>query len=115
MKVKIPNDLSWLQDDILFCMRMQPKRFIRREGLANYCGLKYNKTNDRYIRECIRLLRIDGHPIVSSSHQAGYSYDPDKIDEIIADMQSRIIDLSATIKALRRGQVKDEQMRLEIG
>jgi len=115
MKIKIPQELSWLPDDVIYLLRTRPKEFISRAQLLKECGLPNTDSNDRYLREAIRLLRKDGQPIVSSSGQAGYSFDPDQVDVIIAELESRIIDLSATIKALRRGRVKDEQMKLEIG
>ena len=110
MKPPIPE---WLPDDTLFYLRTNPGKRITKAEIALFCGLKYNKTTDRYIREAVRVLRSNGFPIVSTSGQAGYSYDPDRVDEIIADMESRIADLSATIRALRKGHVKDEQMKLE--
>lgn len=112
MKITVPE---WLPDDVLFYLRTSPGKRRTRQEIARFCGLKYDKTHDRYIRESIRLLRADGFPIVSTSGQAGYSYDPDRVDEIIADLESRIIDLSATIRALKKGHVKNEQMKLEIG
>ena len=111
MKPSIPE---WLPDDVLFYLRTNPGKRMTKAEIARFSGLKYNKTNDRYIREAVRILRADGYPIISTSGQAGYSYDPDKVDEIIADLESRIIDLNKTIKALRKGHVRDEQMKLEL-
>jgi len=111
MKPPIPETLP---DDVLFLLRTNSPRRVTKEEIANFAGYEYMNTTDRYIREAVRVLRADGFPIVSTSGQAGYSYDPDKVDEIIADLESRIADLSATIRALRKGHVKDEQMKLEM-
>ena len=111
MKPSIPD---FLPDDVLFLLRTNAPNRVSKAELANFSGMEYNKTTDRYVREAVRLLRADGHPIVSSSGRAGYSYDASKVDEIIADLESRIADLSRTIRALRKGHVKDEQMKLEL-
>ena len=111
MKPPIPETLP---DDVLFLLRMNSPSRVTKEEIANFAGYEYTRTVDRYVRESVRILRADGYPIVSSSGQAGYSYDPDKVDEIIADLESRIIDLNKTIKALRKGHIKDEQMKLEL-
>lgn len=68
--------------------------------------------SDRQVRDAISQLRGDGYPIVSNSGEAGYHLDPSKVDQTIADMESRIQKMSLTVKALRRGRGKAVQMRL---
>jgi hypothetical protein len=57
----------------------------------------------RKVRYSVARLRDMGHPIVADSGHAGYYLDPNKVGVIIADMKSRIIEMSATIRALERG------------
>jgi len=114
MKAKLPAGYEFMMEDVLFFLRAQPKTMLRKEDIAIYCGCEYDGTIDRYVRIVVNRLRDEGWPIVSTSGQAGYSYDPDRVGEIIADLESRIIDMSATIRALRRGHVQDVQMKLEV-
>jgi hypothetical protein len=60
-------------------------------------------------------LRKKGHPIISSSGTNGYRYDPQAIDTLIADYQSRIADMSETVRALKRGHhVEIRQLELSV-
>lgn len=84
-------------------------RLVRKEMLAVRIYGYYNQTVDRNIRNSITELRNEGYPIISTSGKAGYYYDENSIDAIIADYSSRIAQMSRTIKALRRGR-KDKEM-----
>lgn len=112
MKFKLPESIAWLPDEVLGILEERTGEMVTKRTIAFLCGLPYNKTTDRYVREVANQLRSQGHPIISTSGQAGYSYDPERVEEIIADLHSRIIDMSATIKALERGYVKNKQMEL---
>ena len=86
--------------------------------IAQALGLPYANTHsnavDRAIRDAVTELRKQGHPIISSSGQSGYWYDPNGVNMLIADYRSRIIDMSETVRALERGRVNSEIRQLEL-
>ena len=97
-KPTIPADLP---AKVLECIRLytDPQVRISREHLSAYC-----RASDRQVRDAIAELRNQGYPIVSNSGAPGYYYDPGKVDEIIADMESRIQKMARTVRAMRRGR-----------
>ncbi len=80
------------------------------------CIMVFGYTNEnarRIVRDAVKELRETGEPIIATSGKAGYYYDESKIDAIIADYESRIISMSKTVRALRRGNKRDAvQMEL---
>jgi len=87
--------------------------------IAQRLGLPYRNTHsnavDRAIRDTVTKLRKQGHPIISTTGgKAGYWYDPDSVDMLIADYTSRIADMSDTVRALRRGCEKVTVRQLEL-
>lgn len=86
---------------------------ITKEALAVRIYGYYNPTVDRNVRDSIKELRDNGYPIISTSGKAGYYYDENSVDAIIADYSSRIAQMSRTIKALRRGRKDKEMMQMK--
>lgn len=115
MKPTKPTTPADLSAKVLECIRLytDPDTRIRKEYIASYCGLEWSDTVDRQIRDAVNKLRKQGHPIISSAGQAGYWYDPQAIDTLIADYQSRIADMSETVRALKRGH-RTEIRQLEL-
>lgn len=97
-KPTLPADLP---AKVLECVQLytDPQVRISREHLSAYC-----RASDRQVRDAIAELRNQGYPIVSNSGTPGYYYDPSKMDEIIADMESRISKMAQTVRAMRRGR-----------
>lgn len=62
-----------------------------------------NDTRDRKIRKGIEYLRNLGIPIVSTSGKAGYKLDtnPQNIEEMIREWESRIVQLRQRVDAAR--------------
>ena len=66
-------------------------------------------TTDRQIREAIAELVTDfDEPIVTNTGRGGYYYagTPEEINENIADLQDRIIQLGKRVESLRRARNK---------
>ncbi|MBI2757218.1 MAG: hypothetical protein HYX49_00905 [Chloroflexi bacterium] len=63
-----------------------------------------NDTRDRKIRKGIEYLRNMGYPIVSTSGKAGYRLDtdPERIEGMIREWESRIAHLQKRVDAARR-------------
>jgi hypothetical protein len=73
------------------------------------------QTTTRKVRDAVNELRKQGHPIISTTDGTpGYWYDQNDVNVIIGDYQSRIVDMSDTIRALKRGPEKVTQMELAI-
>ncbi|MCL4270670.1 MAG: hypothetical protein KJZ72_14045 [Anaerolineales bacterium] len=62
-----------------------------------------NDTRDRKIRKAIEHLRDLGFPIVSTSGKAGYKLDtdPENIEDMIREWESRIVHLQHRVDAAR--------------
>jgi hypothetical protein len=107
---------------VLECVKQYttPDKRITKAGIASYLKLPYsnshNNQTDRSIRDAITELRKNGHPICSEAGRAGYWYSSASVNVIIADYESRIIDMSETVRALKKGvQVREAvQMRMQI-
>ncbi len=87
---------------------------ITKEMLAVRIYGYYNPTVDRNVRDSIKELRDNGYPIISTSGKAGYYYDENSVDAIIADYSSRIAQMSRTIKALRKGRKEKAMVQMEL-
>lgn len=104
-------------DEVLSVIKQHTQdRPATKRLIAQRLGLPYANTNnnatDRAIRDAVTELRKLGHPVISSSGKAGYWYDPDSVDMLIADYTSRIADMSDTVRALRRGRATVRQLEL---
>ena len=76
------------------------------------------QTTERKVRDAVNELRKQGHPIISTTDKIpGYWYEPNDIGVIIGDYQSRIVDMSDTIRALQRGlsRVQDKPVQMGLG
>jgi hypothetical protein len=73
-----------------------------------------NDPVDRGIRDAIAQLRKVGHPIINKCGKAGYWYDPASVGIVIADMRSRIIDMSDTIRAMERGYMPNKAVQMRM-
>ena len=97
-----------------------PTKRITKSMIATALHLPYSNSHnngvDRSIRDAVTELRKLGHPICSTAGAAGYWYDPASVGIVTADMRSRIINMSETIRAMERGYVPNEvvQMRLSV-
>lgn len=62
-----------------------------------------NDTRDRKIRKAIESLRNQLYPIISTSGKAGYvlTTDPEMIEEMIRELESRIAHLQQKVDAAR--------------
>jgi len=62
-----------------------------------------NDTRDRKIRKAIESLRNQLYPIISTSGKAGYKLttDPEMIEEMIRELESRIAHLQQKVDAAR--------------
>ena len=105
-------------EKVLECIRLyrDPNHRATKRMIAYYLDLPYSNSHndqiDRQIRDAITQLRKQGEPIISTSGKAGYWYDRASIDIVIAYLESRIRDMSETVRALRRG--KSEAVQLEL-
>jgi hypothetical protein len=102
---------------ILQCVRLysSPDKRVIKKHIAHYLGIPYTTTTDRQIRDAVTQLRKDGHPICSTSGKSGYWYDPASVPIVIADMRSRIVDMSETIRALEKGFIPDQPTQMMLG
>lgn len=78
------------------------KRITKEElsiRVFGYC----TDNSKRKVRLCVARLRGMGHPVVADSGHAGYYIKTADVGVIIADLKSRIIEMSATIRALEKG------------
>ena len=112
------NDFT--PEDVLEYLRLfrYPDKRATKRMIANYLELPYSNSHnnqvDRKIRDMVTELRKQGYPIISTSGKSGYWYDPDSVGIIIADMRSRIIDMSETVRALERGYMPERARQMEL-
>ena len=69
----------------------------------------HTATTDRQIRDAIaEMVTEDDEPIVTNTGRGGYYYagTPEEIDENIADLQDRIIQLGKRVESLKRARSK---------
>lgn len=103
-------------DKVLECIQLYtgPDKRVTKRMIAYYQRMPYTDTTKRQIRDAVSTLRKMGHPICSSTKgNNGYWYDRQSVDEVIADYQSRIADMSETVRALRHG-IHQECRQLEL-
>ena len=102
-------------EKVLECISLyrDPDKRVSKKMIAYYLRIPYNTTTDRQIRDSVTELRKQGHPICSNAGKSGYWYDPQSISIVIADYESRIIDMSETVRALRHG-IHQECRQLEL-
>lgn len=115
MPTKPSNSLNI--DKVLECISLyrDPDKRVSKKMIAYYLRIPYNTTTDRNIRDSVTELRKQGHPICSNAGKGGYWYDPDSVSIVIADYQSRIADMSETVRALKRGHhVEIRQLELAV-
>ncbi|MEL7656095.1 MAG: hypothetical protein AAGU75_09320 [Bacillota bacterium] len=91
-----------------------PEKRLTKEIIAVRIYGYYNPSVDRNIRDSIKELRDEGYPIISTSGKAGYYYDENSIDAIIADYTSRIAQMSKTINALRKGRKGKKMVQMDL-
>lgn len=107
-------------DKVLECVQLYTTPQVRctKQMIAYYLRLPYsnshNNPTDRAIRDAITELRKQGHPICAEAGKAGYWYDPQSVEVIIADYRSRIIDMSETVRALERGWQPERARQMEL-
>ena len=96
-------------EKVLECIQLyrSPDKRVTKRTIAYYLNLPYSNSHnnavDRQIRDAVTELRKQGHPICSNAGKSGYWYDPQSVEIVIADYESRIIDMSETVRALRHG------------
>ena len=86
---------------------------ISRDAICYRVFGRVTENTERIVRDAVKELRGAGEPIIATSGKAGYYYDESKIDAIIADYESRIISMSQTVRALRRGN-KHDAVQMEL-
>jgi len=86
---------------------------ISRDTICYRVFGRVTENTGRIVRDAVKELRGAGEPIIATSGKAGYYYDESKIDAIIADYESRIISMSQTVRALRRGN-KHDAVQMEL-
>jgi hypothetical protein len=86
---------------------------ISRDTICYRVFGRVTENTRRIVRDAVKELRGMGEPIIADSGKAGYYYDETKIDAIIADYESRIISMSQTVRALRRGN-KHDAVQMEL-
>ena len=95
-----------------------PDKRATKKMIAWYLRLPHTDNHsdavDRAIRDAVTELRKAGEPIISTAGAAGYWFDPSSVPIIVADMRSRIIDMSETIRALERGAQQTGVRQLEL-
>lgn len=105
-----------LTERVLTFIRLYPSpdKRVTKRTIAYYLNLPYSNSHnnavDRQIRDA--ELRKQGHPICSNAGKSGYWYDPQSVEIVIADYESRIIDMSETVRALRHGVQESRQLEL---
>lgn len=116
MKPNLPD----MTDLVLECIKLYttPDKRATKKMIAWYMRLPHTDNHsdavDRAIRDAVTELRKRGEPIISTAGKAGYWYDPHSVEVIIADYESRIIDMSETVRALERGALQTGVRQLEL-
>lgn len=117
MKPKLPEAMP---DKVLECVKLyrSPDKRATKKMIAWYLRLPYTDNHsdavDRAIRDAVTELRKRGEPVISTAGAAGYYYDHASVPVIVADMRSRIADMSETIRALERGTQPAGTRQLEL-
>ena len=119
LRVELPD----LEKRVLTVLSSHPEGVTRRQLVREVHGVEPGvnltaDTYDRRNREAIRSLRKRLVPIVSNSGRRGYRINPTKkaVEEMIAEWESRIIEINQTVKAARKFyNIKAKQMSLGIG
>jgi len=88
---------------------------LSREAISMAIYDHFDTSTDRKIRDAINELRKLGHPIISSADKAGYWFDPASVGVVIADLRSRIADMSDTIRALEKGYMPEKPEQMSLG
>ena len=107
-------------DKVLECIKLYttPDKRATKKMIAWYMRLPHTDNHsdavDRSIRDAVTELRKRGEPIISTAGKAGYWFDPSSVPIIVADMRSRIIDMSETVKALRKGVTVREAVQMRM-
>ena len=116
MKPNLPD----MTDLVLECIKLYttPDKRATKKMIAWYLRLPHTDNHsdavDRAIRDAVTELRKAGEPIISTAGAAGYWFDPSSVPIIVADMRSRIIDMSETISAMERGAQQTGVRQLEL-
>jgi len=102
------GELPIIAQQILNTLLQAPKGITRKGLIRTVFGEEpgnnlSNDTRDRKIRKAIEHLRNLGLPIVSTSGKAGYKLDtdPENIEEMIREWESRIVHLQHRVDAAR--------------
>ena len=103
------GELSKLERKVLDALLKAPNGITRRGLVRAIYGMEAqrnlsNDPHDRKIRKAIESLRNRMIPIVSSSGKAGYRLDtsPEAIQNMIAELKSRIAHMEQKIEALQQ-------------
>lgn len=108
IKASIPNNLH-LNIKAVLVYHVGAENAVSKEELSDKLFGTHSSTTDRQIRDAIaEMVTEDDEPIVTNTGRGGYYYagTPEEIDENIADLQDRIIQLGKRVESLRRARNK---------
>ncbi len=108
IKARTPDNIH-LNIKAVLVYHVGAENAVSKEELSIKLFGVHTDTTDRQIRDAIAELVTDvDEPIVTNTGRGGYYYagTPEEIDQNIADLQDRIIQLQKRIEGLRRARVK---------
>ena len=100
------------KERVLSILKSRPDEYIKSAMIQHISPVAIDK---RTIAAAARELRREGHMVGSSSNGYYYTTNPDKYDEAIAYLGSRVFDMLETIHEMKAAQRNINQLQLYEG